>query len=307
MRHARMTSATRLAIGSLAVALAVLGLKLLAWWLTGSLALWSDALESLVNVAASVAALLAIRMADKPADLQHPYGHHKAEYFSAVLEGVLVIVAALSIAAAAWEALAAPRLPELAPAGLAMVALASAINGGWGSLLIRRGRALGSPALVADGRHLMTDVVSSVGVLAGLGLAYGAGWAVLDPLLALAVAGTILWSGWLLVRASVGGLMDEAVEPATMGRLHEIIAGAAGGAIEAHDLRTRNAGRMTFVDFHLVVPGDQTVGEAHRICDRIEAAIRAELGDVVISIHVEPDWKAKRHGGFLHQAGTHAP
>jgi divalent metal cation (Fe/Co/Zn/Cd) transporter len=122
---------------------------------------------------------------------------------------------------------------------------------------------------------------------------------VLDPLLALAVAANILWSGWLLVRASVGGLMDEAVDPATMSRLHEVIARAAGGAIEAHDLRTRNAGRMTFVDFHLVVPGEQTVSEAHRICDRIEAAIRAEVGDAVIHIHVEPDWKAKQHGVLL--------
>jgi cation diffusion facilitator family transporter len=296
MPYAAMTSAARLAVGSLGVALAVLGLKLLAWWLTGSLALWSDALESLVNVAAAVAALIAIRLADKPADRQHPYGHGKAEYFSVVLEGVLVIVAALSIALAAWQALSEPRMPALAPAGLAVNALASVINAAWGWLLIRRGRALASPALVADGRHLMTDVVSSVAVLAGLGLALGTGWAVLDPLLALAVAVNILWSGWLLVRASVGGLMDEAVDPATMARLHEVIAGAAGGAIEAHDLRTRNAGRMTFVDFHLVVPGDQTVSEAHRICDRIEAAIRAELGDAVINIHVEPDWKAKQHG-----------
>ena len=294
-----MTAAARLAIGSLAVALAVLGLKLMAWWLTGSLALWSDALESLVNVAASLAALLAIRLADKPADRQHPYGHGKAEYFSAVLEGVLVIVAALSIAVAAWEALASPRMPAFAPAGLGVNALATLVNAAWGWLLIRQGRAMGSPALVADGRHLFTDVISSAGVLAGLGLAFATGWAVLDPLLALAVAATILWSGWLLVKASVGGLMDEAVDPATMARLHAVIAGAAGGAIEAHDLRTRNAGRMTFVDFHLVVPGEQTVTEAHRICDRIEAAIRAEVGDAVISIHVEPDWKAKQHGVLM--------
>ena len=299
MRFAEMTPAARLAVGSFVVALTVLGLKLVAWWLTGSLALWSDALESVVNVAASVAALVAVRLADKPADRQHPYGHHKAEYFSAVLEGVLVIVAALSIAVAAWGALTAPRMPEIAPAGLGVNALASLVNAAWGWLLIRRGRAMGSPALVADGRHLFTDVISSTGVVAGLVLALATGWAVLDPLLALAVALTILWSGWLLVKASVGGLMDEAVDPATMARLREVIAGAAGGAIQAHDLRTRNAGRMTFVDFHLVVPGDQTVSEAHRICDRIEAAIRAEVGDAVISIHVEPDWKAKQHGVLL--------
>ncbi len=291
------TAAARLAIGSLAVALVVLGLKLLAWRLTGSLALWSDALESVVNVAASLAALIAIRLADKPADREHPYGHHKAEYFSAVLEGVLIILAAVSIAAAAWEALGAPQLPDYSVLGLSINGLASVVNGLWAWILIRRGRALSSPALVADGRHLLTDVVSSVGVLAGVGLVLATGWAVLDPVLALLVAVNILWSGWLLVKASVGGLMDEAVDSATMERLHEVIAAAAADrAIEAHDLRTRNAGRMTFVDFHLVVPGEQTVSQAHRICDRIEAAIRAELGDAVISIHVEPEWKAKEHG-----------
>jgi cation diffusion facilitator family transporter len=296
MRLASATPAMRLALGSLAVALAVLALKLLAWRLTGSLALWSDALESLVNVAASLAALMAVRLADKPADRQHPYGHHKAEYFSAVLEGVLVILAALSIAVSAWESLAAPRMPELSSLGLGVNALASVLNGLWGWLLIRRGRAMGSPALVADGRHLMTDVVSSAGVLVGLGLALATGWAALDPLLALAVAVNILWSGWLLIKASVGGLMDEAVDTATMRRLREVISGAAEGAIEAHDIRTRNAGRMTFVDFHLVVPAELTVSEAHRICDRIEAAIRGVVGEAVITIHVEPDWKAKEHG-----------
>ena len=290
-------TAARLALGSLVVAFAVLGLKLLAWRLTDLLALWSDALESLVNLAASLAALVAIRLADKPADREHPYGHHKAEYFSAVLEGVLIILAAVSIAAAAWEALGAPRMPGYSVLGLAINGLASVLNGLWAWLLIRRGRAMSSPALVADGRHLATDVVSSVGVLAGIGLAFMTGWAVLDPLLALAVAVNIVWSGWVLVKSSVGGLMDEALDAATLARLHEVIAGAAGdGAIEAHDLRTRNAGRMTFVDFHLVVPGGQTVSEAHHICDRIEAAIRAEVGAAVISIHVEPEWKAKEHG-----------
>lgn len=288
-------TAGRLAAASVAVALAVLALKLVAWWLTGSLALWSDALESVVNVAAAGAALLAIRLADKPADRQHPYGHHKAEYFSAVLEGVLVILAALSIAWAAREALAAPRMPVASSVGLGVNAAASVLNGAWAWVLVRRGRALASPALVADGRHLWTDVVSSAGVLAGLGLALATGWAVLDPLLALAVAVNILWSGWVMVRASVGGLMDEAVDRATMGRINARILEAGEGAIEAHDLRTRHAGRMTFVDFHLVVPGAMSVSEAHRICDRIEAALREEVGEAVITIHVEPHGKAKEH------------
>lgn len=292
------SKAARLAIGSVAIALAVLALKLLAWWLTDSLALWSDALESLVNVAAAAAALVAIRVADKPADRQHPYGHHKAEYFSAVLEGVLVILAALSIAWAAWEALAAPRMPTISVAGLGINALAGVLNFAWGRLLIRRGEAMGSPALVADGRHLMTDVLSSAAVIVGLLLARATGWTVLDPLLALAVAVNILWSGWLLVRASVGGLMDEAVDRNTMARIREVIQEAAEGALEAHDIRTRTAGRMTFVEFHLVVPGDMTVSTAHRICDRIEARLRAEIGEAIITIHVEPHGKAGEHGAL---------
>ena len=293
------SEAARLAVASVLVALAVLALKLVAWALTGSLALWSDALESVVNVAASVAALITIRLAEKPADRQHPYGHHKAEYFSAVLEGVLVILAAVSIAWSAWAALQAPRMPEWSPLGLGVNALAGVVNAAWAWVLIRRGRALGSPALTADGRHLATDVVSSAGVLAGVGLVLATGWAVLDPVLALLVAVNILWSGWLLVRASVGGLMDEAVDRATEARINQRIAVAAEGALEAHDLRTRTAGRLTFVDFHLVVPGEMSVNTAHRICDRIEAALRAEIGEAIITIHVEPHGKAKEHGALV--------
>lgn len=294
-----LQTAARLAIGSVVVAIAVLALKLLAWWLTGSLALWSDALESVVNVAASLAALVAVRLADKPADRQHPYGHHKAEYFSAVVEGVLVILAAFSIAWSAWNALLMPLMPQFSGLGLGVNALASVVNGAWGWLLVRRGRQMNSPALLADGRHLLTDVLSSAGVLAGLLLALATGWTVLDPLLALAVAVNILWSGWLLVRASVGGLMDEAVDRKTLERISAVIRDSAEGALEAHDVRTRHAGRMTFVDFHLVVPGEMSVSVAHRICDRIEAALRAEIGEAVITIHVEPHGKAKEDGALV--------
>lgn len=293
------SAAARLAVGSVAVALAVLALKVAAWVLTGSVALGSDALESLVNVAAAGAALVAVRLADKPADREHPYGHHKAEYFSAVLEGVLVIVAALLIAWAAWNALATLRMPQISALGLGVNALAGVLNFVWGRLLIRRGRAMGSPALVADGRHLMADVLSSAAVIAGLVLARATGWAALDPLLALAVAVNILWSGWQMVRGSVGGLMDEAVDAATMARIRALIQDAAEGAIEAHDIRTRRAGRAIFVDFHLVVPGEMTVGAAHRICDRVEAALRAGLGDAVVTIHVEPHGKAEEDGALV--------
>lgn len=293
-----MTTVMRLAVGSIVVGLTVLALKFAAFWLTGSVALYSDALESIVNVAAAVAALVAIRLSAKPADRNHPYGHHKAEYFSAVIEGVLIIVAALSIARAAYLAIVEPHDPAFTAEGLAINALASVINGAWAAVLIRQGRARRSPALSADGRHLLTDVISSVGVLAGVILAAATGYLLLDPILALLVAVNILWSGWQLVKSSVGGLMDEAVAPEALEAIREIISRNADGALEAHDLRTRQAGRVTFIDFHLVVPGELSVLEAHAICDRIEAALRAEVGEATITIHVEPEDKAK-HTGVL--------
>lgn len=288
--------ATRLALGSIAVALVVFALKLVAWAMTGSVALYSDALESTVNLAASIAALLAVRLAAKPADRGHPYGHHKAEYFSAVLEGALIIVAAGLIARAAWGGIVTPEMPDYSPLGLGVNAVAGVLNGVWAWVLIRNGRRMASPALVADGRHLVADVVSSAGVLVGIALVYATGWAVLDAALALLVAVNILWSGWRLVRESIGGLMDEAVDPATLERLRAVIAGSAEGALEAHDLRTRQAGQLTVIDFHLVVPGEMSVSDAHDICDRVEAALRAEVGEALITIHVEPEEKAKHHG-----------
>lgn len=293
-----MSTVERLAIGSIVVGLIVLSLKFTAYWLTGSVALYSDALESIVNVAAAVAALVAIRLSALPADRNHPYGHHKAEYFSAVVEGVLIIVAALSIARAAYDALVTVHMPDLSIEGIGINALASVINAVWASVLIRQGRARRSPALEADGRHLVTDVVSSVGVLVGIGLAAATGYVILDPLLALLVAANILWSGWGLVKSSVGGLMDEAVSPEALEQIRGVISTHADGALEAHDLRTRRAGRVTFIDFHLVVPGDLSVMSAHAICDRIEAALRAAVGEAVITIHVEPEDKAK-HTGVL--------
>ena len=285
-----------LAIGSIAVGIVVLALKYVAFRLTGSIALYSDALESIVNDDTAVVALLAVRTSAKPADADHPYGHHKAEYFSAVIVGVLIVVAAASILLEAYHGFMNPRRLDAPLEGLAVNGLASVINGIWCWILIRQGRRLRSPALVADGKHLLTDVLSSVGVLAGVGLAIATGLAFLDPALAALVAVNIVWSGWQLMRESVGGLMDEAVASDTLGRIREVISANAEGAIEAHDLRTRHAGRMTFIDFHLVVPGEMPVSTAHAICDRIEAALRAEVHDALITIHVEPAEKAKHSG-----------
>jgi cation diffusion facilitator family transporter len=290
------SSTAGIASVSVIVGVVVLALKYLAFHLTGSVALYSDALESIVNVAASIAALIAIRVSAIPADARHPYGHHKAEYFSVVTEGVLIIVAAILIFNEAYQAWLAPRALEDPGLGLAVNGAASLLNGFWAAVLIGIGRRRISPALVADGKHLMTDVFTSVGVLAGLVLAIVTDLPWLDPLLAALVALNILWAGWTLVRESVGGLMDEAVPAAQLEKIRGIISANAEGALEAHDVRTRHAGRQSFVDFHLVVPGTMTVTEAHAICDRIELAIREEVADALITIHVEPEEKAKHHG-----------
>jgi cation diffusion facilitator family transporter len=288
----------RLAIGSVVIGLLVLGLKVLAWQLTGSIALMSDALESLVNVATALAVIAALHLARRPADDNHPYGHHKAEFFSAVLEGVLIVIAALFILREAYAGFLAPRPLDAPLTGLLINAGASTINGIWAALLIRNGRRYRSPALVADGRHLLTDVVSSVGVFIGVALAFATGAWWLDPVMAVLVAVNIMWSGWTVIKGSLSGLMDEAVSDAELARIRQIISDAASAdaALEAHDLRTRHAGQVTFIDFHLVVPGETTVEAAHELCDRIEAALMDALPDARVTIHVEPEHKAKHSG-----------
>ncbi|WP_321505336.1 cation diffusion facilitator family transporter [Breoghania sp.] len=291
-----MNHITKIALGSVLVGLAVLALKFAAFWLTGSVALYSDAVESIVNVAAAMAAFLAVRYAAKPADQNHPYGHHKAEYLAAVLEGVLIVLAAIAILYEAWNAFLSPRVLDQPFMGLVVNGLAGVLNFVWARYLISSGKRYRSPALDADGRHLMADVWSSVGVVAGVALAAWTGWLILDPLLAAIVAVNVLWSGWGLVRESVGGLMDEAPEPAIRERIRNVISLHADGALEAHDLRTRRAGQKTFTEFHLVVPGSMTVADAHEICDRVEEALREDVPGSIITIHVEPEEKAKHSG-----------
>jgi cation diffusion facilitator family transporter len=291
-----MSKTMILAAGSIVVGLVVLGLKALAYWMTGSIALMSDALESTVNVATAVAALIAIKVASRPADANHPYGHHKAEFFSAVLEGVMIIVAALLIMHEAYQGFMAPRVLDAPLQGLLVNGAASVINGLWCWVLISRGKLMKSPALVADGHHLLSDVISSIGVTFGVLMAIETGWSFLDPALAGIVALNILWSGWKVMIASLSGLMDESVPDEVLASIREVISAEATGAQEAHDLRTRHAGKATFVDFHLVVPGQTTVTEAHDICDRIETALKTRIEDAVVTIHVEPEHKAKHTG-----------
>ena len=292
-----MERAQRVALGSVGVGLVVLGLKFAAYWLTGSIALYSDALETTINVVAAGAAFVALGVSAQPPDSNHPYGHHKAEYFSAVFEGVLVAVAALSIFHSAYFGFLAPKPLDAPLQGLAINAGASVINGVWASLLLLWGRRWRSPALVADGRHVMTDVVTSAGVLVGVALVWATGWLVLDSIVAALVGVNVLWSGYKMVREGAAGLMDEAPPPEMVARIKELIGQHAAGAIEAHDVRTRHAGRMTFIEFHLVVPGDSRVADAHEICDRIEEALKADMdGEALITIHVEPEAKAKISG-----------
>jgi cation diffusion facilitator family transporter len=294
-----MSRAERFALGSLAVGLVVLGLKAAAWWITDSAALYSDALESIVNVAASLIAFGALRFAALPADANHPYGHDKAEFFAAVIEGVLIVIAALSIFQHAWETWLSPRPLGMAFQGVGLNAIATGCNMFWSIVLMRTGKQMRSPALRADGVHLLTDVVTSIGILIGVVLTVATGYLPLDPILAAATGIYVLWSGMRMIGASVGGLMDAAPEPAVLTRIRELVAANAEGAIEAHDLRTRHAGRLTFLDFHLVVPGSMTVAESHLRPDRGRAARGDASSDDHDPCRTGRESQANRRAGFV--------
>lgn len=291
-----MDRTQKAALASAGIGAAVTGLKFAAYALTGSLALYSDALESIINVVAAIFAFVALRIAARPADAEHPFGHHKAEFFSAVVEGALIIVAAVLILRESAYGILNPKPLDAPVMGLAVNALATAINLAWATTLLGRGRAWNSPALVADAHHVMADVVTSGGVLLGVALVTVTGVFVLDPVIAGLVALNILWSGYGMVRDSVSGLMDKAAPPEMVGEIRRLISDHGEGALEAHDVRTRHAGQATFIDFHLVVPGEMTVRESHAICDRLETAIEEAVSGAVVVIHVEPGDHAKGRG-----------
>jgi cation diffusion facilitator family transporter len=288
--------AIRFAIGSLFVSVIVLALKGYAAYVTGSIALYSDALESIVNVVTAILAIAAVWLSARPADAALPYGYYKAEYFSAVIIGVFIALAAILIFREAYYGYVNPHPFEASPIGIAVSIFATLINAAWAFFLLRTGRRERSPSLVADGKHIMTDVVSTVAVIIGVLIAAVTGIVNLDAILAGLVGIAILWSGWGILRDSVTGLMDVAVDPKQLALIKDMIASNAEGAIEAHDIRTRQAGKMTFIDFHLVVPGAMTVEAAHAICDRIELKLREAVENVTITIHVEPEEKAKHSG-----------
>jgi cation diffusion facilitator family transporter len=274
---------------SVGAAVATISLKALAWWLTGSVGLLSDALESVVNLAAALLALSMLRLAAAPPDENYPHGLSKAEYFSAGIEGALIVVAAAGIVWAALPRLIAPRSLELPFAGLTLTVAASVINYVVAIVLLRAGREHHSITLEADGRHLMTDVWTSAAVIAGVALVYFTGWLRLDPLIALAVSLHILWAGFGLMRRSVRGLLDPAISSEDQGEVTKLFHEYSRRyGVSFHALRTRQAGARRFVSFHLLVPDAWTVAQAHRLSEEIEARMRAMIPNAAILTHIEP-------------------
>lgn len=289
--HTRVpASLTAWAWLSVGAAVTTIGLKTGAYLLTGSVGLLSDALESVVNLVAALLALFVLRVASRPPDDNHPYGHGKAEYFSAGAEGLMIVVAAGLIVYSAVIRLINPEpLSELG-IGLAITALATVINGVVGVLVLRAGRRHGSIALKADGHHLLTDVWTSIGVLVGVAIVAATGWLPLDSLVAIAVAGNILWVGGRLVRSSVHGLMDHALDQRDLDLLTQAIDRVVREhpAAMVHGLQTRQSGRQRFATMHVLVPGTWAVARGHDLLEEIESAARKAVPHLVVHTHLEP-------------------
>jgi cation diffusion facilitator family transporter len=280
-------SLARYALLSVVAALATIVLKTVAYRLTGSVGLLSDALESLVNLAAALLTLGMLALAARPPDQARAFGYGKAEYFSSGAEGALILLAAGAIGWTAVERLVAPRPIESAWIGLAFSGAASLVNLAVARVLLRAARRHHSIALEADGHHLMTDVWTSAGVVAGVAAVALTGWERLDPLIALAVAAQILRSGAALVRRSFLGLLDTALAPAELDAVRRVLARHAGQEVQFHALRTRQAGARRFVALHVLVPGDWSVRRGHELCERVELEIAAELANAVVFTHLE--------------------
>ena len=274
---------------SVGAAFATIALKTLAWWLTGSVGLLSDALESIVNLAAALLAVTMLRVAASPPDANHPYGFSKAEYFAAGIEGALIVLAAAGILASAIPRLLEPEPLDSPGLGLTLSVAASGINLVVGVLLIRVGRRHHSIALEADGHHLITDVWTSAGVIIGVGLVFLTGWLRLDPLVALGVAAHIVWTGLRLMRRSWRGLLDAAIPTEDTGEVTKLFAEYSKRyGVSFHALRTRQAGKRRFISFHFLVPDAWSVAQAHRLSEEIEERIRSLVPNASIFTHIEP-------------------
>jgi cation diffusion facilitator family transporter len=284
-----MHAVRKMALLSIATSFATIALKFSAWFITGSVSLWSDALESLVNLAAGLVALGAVTLAAQPADERHTYGHDKAEYFSSGVEGALIVVAAVAIVWSAVHRLIEPQPLERLGPGLFIAFLAGAANFATARVMLRVAHQHDSITIEADARHLLSDVWTSVGILSGLGVVILVPqWAILDPLMAIAVGAHIVVTGIGLLRRSADGLMDAALPPAEVRRAEALIRDKLPPEASFDALRTRKAGARRFLEFHLIVPGTMTVAASHALCDRIEAALAAGLARAHVAIHVEP-------------------
>jgi cation diffusion facilitator family transporter len=282
-------SITRFAWLSIAAALATIALKTGAYFLTGSVGLLSDALESLVNLAGAIMALFMLTIAARPADESHVYGHSKAEYFASVTEGLLVLGAAAGIISAAVTRLIEPREIEQLGLGLGVSVVASAINLIVARVLLREGTARRSISLEADAHHLMTDVWTSAGVVGGVAVAGVTGWNILDPIVAIVVALNIIWTGIRLVSRSISGLMDAALPVQEQKLIQDVMEKYHKQGVDFHALRTRQAAARQFVSVHMLVPGEWTVHDAHHVAEDFESDIRQTLGGVVtVFTHIEP-------------------
>jgi len=281
-------SLTRYAWLSIAAAVATILLKGIAWRLTGSVGLLSDAIESFVNLAGAVMALWMLTLAAQPEDDDHAHGHGKAEYFSSAFEGFLILLAALSIAYAAVDRLLHPQPLEAVGIGLLVSVVASAINFGTARVLLRVGKTHNSITLEADAHHLLTDVWTSVGVILGVGLVWLSGWSWLDPAIALLVAANIVWTGWQLMQRSAAGLMDVSLPADKLAEIETLLAGYRKQGLDFHALRTRQAGSRVFITLHVLVPGQWTVQIGHDWAERIESDIRRILPHAHVTTHLEP-------------------
>jgi cation diffusion facilitator family transporter len=282
------SGASKFAVLSIVAALVTIALKVLAWWLTDSVGLLSDAIEGTINLVGATVALAMISVAARPPDEDHAFGYTKAEYFASGLEGTLILIAAIAIGYAAVDRLIAPRPLEQVGPGLVVSAGAALINYLVARELYQAGRHYRSIALEADARHLMTDVWTSAGVIAGVAAVWLTGWVRLDPLIALAVAANIVWSGYKLMQRSIYGLLDRALPLEQIQALDGALKRYRARGIEFHALRTRQAGARSFVTLHVLVPADWTVAQGHNLAHEVELDIRAAIPDARVLTHVEP-------------------
>jgi cation diffusion facilitator family transporter len=289
---------SRFAYLSIAAAIVTITLKVVAWQVTGSVGLLSDAAESVVNLVAAVAVLIALKVAAMPADKNHHFGHTKAEYFSAAIEGVMIFVAALVIMWTAIERFLHPQPLENVGIGLAISVLASVVNAVVSVVLLRAGRRYRSLTLTADGRHLMTDVWTSAGVVIGVLIVAVTGIERLDPVVAFLVGVNIVWTGWKLIRESTEGLMDISMSKEDNRAIADILARFVTSEVHFHALRTRESGHHRFAEVHVLVPGAWTVQQGHDLVEEVEATVHREFGEIALTCHLEPKEDPRAYGDY---------